>query len=380
MRWEPVLSIEQLRVAAELARAGTLAQPARPGSWLVLSHALARLGKFDEAIACLDEAIDVAPPSVELHLRLGELLRLQNRLEEALQQVDRALAIAPDEPRATQFNLDFLALMGKHEQLDKGAVAAFSAESAPLMSLQVKSLGPAKTIEMCDSLLTKFPGHVTARFWKAVSLAGLGHAEEARRLISVEQLVDVQELPVPSDYADSRSFHDALAREIQDNPTLDTDQKGKASRDALQTRVLRQPGAVAIDALLGQFRQAVDAYEARLVITDDEFASTRPARARLDAWAMVCKATSRQVPHVHANGWLSGVYYVAAPRSNGANAYHGPLIMGSGVADPPWGTREIEPVPGRLVLFPSYVPHEALPTGVDGVRISVAFDVVDAAA
>jgi hypothetical protein len=46
---------------------------------------------------------------------------------------------------------------------------------------------------------------------------------------------------------------------------------------------------------------------------------------------------------------------------------------------PPWGIREIEPVPGRLVLFPSYVPHLTLPSGVAGDRISIAFDVVETA-
>jgi hypothetical protein len=380
MRWEPFLSFEQLRAAAELARTRTRSDPTQPGNWLVLTHALARLGKFDEAIACLVEAIAGSPDSAELYLRLGEVLLTQNRLEEALSQAERALAIAPDEPRATQLYLDLLALLRRHEKLDRDALAAFSGKSAHLMGVHVKSVGPKKSIEMCDSLLAENPVHVTARFWKAASLARLGRAEEARRLISTERWVEIQELPVPPGYADRQSFNDALALEIQANPTLGGDQRGKSSRDGLQTRILRQPGAVAVDALLGQLQQAVDAYEARLVVADDAFTSTRPQRARLDAWGMVCGAISRQVSHVHSSGWLSGVYYVAAPRPHGANAYRGPLVVGGAVADPPWGTREVEPMPGRLVLFPSHVPHQATPTGVDGLRISVAFDVVDAPA
>jgi hypothetical protein len=76
---------------------------------------------------------------------------------------------------------------------------------------------------------------------------------------------------------------------------------------------------------------------------------------------------------------LSGVTYVAAPQI--ADTYQGALVIGlldSGL-DPvktlPWPTREIEPVPGRLVIFPSFVPHMTRPTGVDGRRISVSFDV-----
>jgi len=105
--------------------------------------------------------------------------------------------------------------------------------------------------------------------------------------------------------------------------------------------------------------------------------------ARLDAWAVVCGKEGRQKAHLHPPGWLSGVYYVTASRPAGANLYRGPLILGAldphahGV-EPPWGTREIEPVPGRLVLFPSYLPHATQPSGVEGARISVAFDVVPA--
>ncbi len=42
----------------------------------------------------------------------------------------------------------------------------------------------------------------------------------------------------------------------------------------------------------------------------------------------------------------------------------------------PWGVRDIRPAPGRLVLFPSFVPHATLPTKSPEPRICVAFDVV----
>jgi hypothetical protein len=39
---------------------------------------------------------------------------------------------------------------------------------------------------------------------------------------------------------------------------------------------------------------------------------------------------------------------------------------------------EVEPVPGTLLLFPSFVPHETVPPGEGAERISVAFDVAAA--
>ena len=38
--------------------------------------------------------------------------------------------------------------------------------------------------------------------------------------------------------------------------------------------------------------------------------------------------------------------------------------------------REVEPVPGTLVLFPAYFYHRTIPFAADGRRISIAFDVM----
>ncbi|HEY1796183.1 MAG TPA: putative 2OG-Fe(II) oxygenase [Stellaceae bacterium] len=385
MQWERDLSFEQLRGAVELARDGTRLNPAKPGNWLVLSHALAKLGRFEEATGCLREAVVLSPEAFELRLRLVEILFDQDLFDEALSHVERALALSPGEARARRFQFDLLALMGAHNQLDIANLSTFLTDSAHLLNLASRSLGAAGTLELCESVLAERPGHTNATYLKALSLARLGAAGEACGLISTaDGLIEIQELPVPPGYADGPSFRQALSEEIRNNPTLAADQKGKAARDSLQTRLLRQPDAVAVEALLRQIRQAVDDYEERVVDVGEELLSHRPERARVEPWAMIYGGEGRQTSHIHPNGWITGVYYVAAARPDGANAYSGHLVMGAvggkQAADPPWGVREIEPVPGRLVLFPSYVPHLTLPSGVAGDRVSIAFDIVDAGA
>jgi hypothetical protein len=70
------------------------------------------------------------------------------------------------------------------------------------------------------------------------------------------------------------------------------------------------------------------------------------------------------------------VYYVAAAADE-QGVFQGPLLVGdTGEAFiAPWKTRLVEPRPGRLVLFPSYMPHSTVPSDADGDRISIAFDV-----
>jgi uncharacterized protein (TIGR02466 family) len=307
----------------------------------------------------------------------------QDLFEEALPQAEAAVTLSPDNPDAKRLYAELLASL---KQWDKVAVAedarTDTLRSNPrLMVMRAKSLGPEGSLEMCTQQLSENPAHTNAKFLKALALAALDRTAEAKTLVALDRLMEVGDLPFPAGFANADAFRDALQREIRANPTLASDPRGKATQDGLQTRQLRQPGSAAIEALLGEVRKAVDAYVERLDRSHDEFALGRPAKARLNAWAVIYGGNGRQKSHRHPNGWISGVYYVAAPRLAGENAYRGPLIVGTldpvehGIA-PPWGTREVEPVPGRLVLFPSYFPHATEPTGIDGARISVAFDVV----
>ena len=384
MQWQPTLSFEQLQAAAELARHGTLANPAQAGNWLTLTHVLVKLSQFEEAIARAQEALGIFPESLDVRLRLAEILLAYDRLNEAMLHAEIALRIAPSDPRAIRLHLNLLTLVIAGSTPDRDLVASYAASNPRLLALHVKSLDATGTLALCDALLAEKPGHTHATYVKAITLTRLGRDEEACRLISIDRLIAMGELSTPAGYSDAEAFRGALAAEIEANPTLDGKRSGKAGHGSLQTRMLRQPGAVAVEALLGQIRNAVDAYESCLLASDDPFARARPRRARLEPWAMVSPSHGWQSSHIHPSGWITGVYYVAAPLPKGANAYRGPLVLGAldsqtlGI-DPPWGVREVEPAPGRLVLFPSYLPHSTLPSGVDGSRICVAFDVVDAA-
>jgi hypothetical protein len=386
MQWEARVGFEHSEAAAEMARRGVHADPTRPGNWLILSRALSHLGDFNGATDCLREAVVAVPKSAELRLRLVEALIAQDSWEEALPHAEVALALAPDDPRAPILLFNLLIMMRLSDRLDMKAVAALAARNVHLMGMHVRSLDLADRVQWCDSILAENPGHAYARYLKAIAFVALGRMEEACALISVTQLVETVQLGTPEGYPDDETFRAELAQEIRGNPTLRRGPESDTTRSGWQTQVLRQPGAVAVEALLGRIQKAVDAYDSRLVASGDAFACGRPKRARLHTWAVIYEGAGQQMPHMHPAGWITGVYYVSSPRAPGENAYRGSIVLGignpiKGGSAIPWGTREIEPVPGRLVIFPSHVPHATVPPGgVDGERICVVFDVVDAAA
>lgn len=334
-----LLMLERKRAAAELMAEAVARSPADATLWLLLARAQFGSGDHDAAAQAIEASLRLAPDLKEARLLRFRLLVATGDYEAAQRMTDVIAALPP-------FDSSLCQLRMRDEQ------------------------GCAAIVAACGSALHEFPGHTNAVYFKALALARLGRDDEARRLIDLDAAVRIVALPFDA------GFCAALAAEIEANPTLTPDRR--TTRGGLQTLKLDYPGAMHIDALLSQLKDAAEGYAAR----QDRWSAAAPREASLNSWAVIYGAQGHQLPHHHVEGWISGVFYAAAPRA-GDGHYAGRLVLGEapapfGITDPPWGIRTVTPVPGRLVLFPSYVPHATEETGVTAPRISVAFDVVPA--
>jgi uncharacterized protein (TIGR02466 family) len=112
------------------------------------------------------------------------------------------------------------------------------------------------------------------------------------------------------------------------------------------------------------------------------FDGRKTGGVRLESsWSIKVAELGHHVPHVHSKGWLSCVYYVSVPEAieqrNGEN--EGFLGLGRpGVTVPSHlaPSAFVEPKPGRLVVFPSYLWHETVAFIGKGERMVIAFDVL----
>lgn len=96
------------------------------------------------------------------------------------------------------------------------------------------------------------------------------------------------------------------------------------------------------------------------------------------SWSVRLTGQGFHVNHVHPEGLLSSACYVSLPESLGGTTQDGWLEVGRPPAElglPLEPLAVIEPGPGRLALFPSYLFHGTRPFA-DGERLTVAFDVV----
>jgi uncharacterized protein (TIGR02466 family) len=106
-------------------------------------------------------------------------------------------------------------------------------------------------------------------------------------------------------------------------------------------------------------------------------------KPRLDSlWANLLKGGGHHSGHVHPQSIISGTYYVEVPGGSGAIRFEDPrlpLMMAAPTRreDAPEQLQpfvSVEPRPGLLLLWESWLRHEVLPGNGRGERLSISFN------
>ena len=138
-----------------------------------------------------------------------------------------------------------------------------------------------------------------------------------------------------------------------------------------------------IRTLQGSVQELTTALSRSITLTPD--GRPRSFNYRLDGWANVSRRGSYNTVHNHPNCLWSGTYYVSPGIPDEGQPHNGKLEL----LDPRVGANLnyikgtilesryiIDPLPGLMVMFPSWLSHFVHPFFGDGERISVAFNVV----
>lgn len=106
-------------------------------------------------------------------------------------------------------------------------------------------------------------------------------------------------------------------------------------------------------------------------------------KPKLDSlWVNLLKGSGHHSAHIHPHSILSGTFYVEAPPGSGAIRFEDPrlpMMMAAPQrrADAPETLRNfvtIEPRPGVLLLWESFLRHEVLPGTAKADRLSIGFN------
>lgn len=330
------------------------ARPASPVPATAKGDQLLLLDRPAEATESYRRALRLAPGHIPAHIGLGRALAALGDIENAVREFETAQKTLPDDPdfdTAFAYALLRAGDTGKARKLAEHAIAM-----APLHQAALAVLG------LC------YRAQNDAR-------------EDA--LNGYERFVQIFDLEPPAGFDSIAVFHTALRAHLEPLHGQAKEFFSQTLRGGTRTVEdifeLHHPLR---DGLKQRIAQAVTRYIGAMPEgADHPFLSRRQSGAfRFSgAWSSRMCGGGFHVNHIH-NGWISSVYYVDVPEITAAGRGHqGWLKFGEPSAD--LGFRDavrrlVQPKPGRLVLFPSYLWHGTVPFHSDETRMTIAFDAV----
>lgn len=383
------------RPAEALAGARTLlhAHPAHPEAHASLAHLLwehgAELAPGEDPFAVFAAATRTHPGHRELHLRLAGMLTSAGRADDALSVLASLRATAGDDPVVRWFQADAWDRLGQHATaapLYASASGTLGKESPSFLNAYARHAfrsGEPGLAERCArAALALAPTDQEA--WSHLGTCWrLAGDPREDWLFGYDRLVGEIEVEPPPGFDGLHAFLARLSDCLSRMHRSGREPVNQSVRHGSQT-----PGRLfgrddpALRALEATMRRAVEGWIARL--PDDPahpFLSRRRRSVRfVGSWSVRLRSSGRHANHIHNEGWASSAFYAALPPSvqNAAPGDHaGWIQFGAPLEDlkldlPP--RRMIQPRPGHLVLFPSYMWHGTLPFSDVAPRITVAFD------
>ena len=124
-------------------------------------------------------------------------------------------------------------------------------------------------------------------------------------------------------------------------------------------------------------------YKMQHEIYQEEWLDRKPMLGNM--WANINYSGGYNRPHVHPNCLFSGVYYVKTQPQCGELVVNDPrpgiqtMMPTRKSGQPPkhlWREAHIEPIQGRLIMFPAWLWHCVEPNQSNDMRISVSFNFV----
>ena len=313
---------------------------------------LQRIGHDKKARSELDKLSDLHPGDIGILNEAANVALKSKQFEKSCDIYKQALLIKPG---------DFVSLSGF-------ARAALSAGQ----------LSEAQSV--IQGALAQAPNNQFLLALVATLLREMGH--DYSHLYDYHSFVRAYDITPPDGYTDIAEFNAALSTKLDELHTYQHAPVNQTLRTGTQTEM---DLSLIDDPVLTGFFQAIDAPIKDYMNTLGHDAG-HPLRRRntnayriSGAWSVRLRENGHHVNHVHPMGWLSSAYYVDVPPSVNDKNRDGWIKFGEPDLDIGQDAEHyVQPISGRLVLFPSYMWHGTLPFTGSETRLTLPFDVVPA--
>ncbi|HUD89359.1 MAG TPA: putative 2OG-Fe(II) oxygenase [Xanthobacteraceae bacterium] len=384
MRWlepEPDVSMPPA-VAFSLLRQAIEKDPDNPVLQTRLGAALLSRSRYGDAVDAFEIAARQVPDDFHAWPKLAKCYVEIDRPDAALDACRRAEIRQPSAELHFQKGRALLKLQRPAAARDaflaavKSGAPHFSALRALLTPLARQPDG-AELRDFCDALPQPCRHTALVRAHRAIALSRLGRTQEALQIVDLDRYVARVSFVPPAQFGAIDQFNRRLADDI----LADRDPNEPAGEGFDFNPAPQFHRSETFVALREFIKSAIDDFldEAR-ARGFDAVMPPPPAEGSLYQSSTVLRGPGHNGEHVHGNAYISTVYHVLVPESvSRADDDRGALALGrceshTGGYTPCWGTRYIRPEAGSLVMFPSHIFHDVVPSRTQAPRIAVAAD------
>jgi Flp pilus assembly protein TadD len=335
-------------------------------------------------------AIAAAPRNLELLALLGTLLLRAGRFEQAESQLRGVLHTHGPLPQFRGLLARVLLEAGRLEEAEREALEAAGSQprnTELVDTLVAILLARGRARDALPFIETQRAREPEAQGWIAhqASAARLLGQPLYRDLYDYGRFVRAATPEAPPGWSSMRELNEAVLAALTARHRVAAHPLDQSLRNGSQTtRNLVADPDPAIAAILKSFEDPIRRY-LRDIGADAAHPFTARARrgARIDAgWSVQLRQGGFHVNHIHPKGWISSTYYVAVPEeADDVARKSGWLKFGEPRYPVPGATPDqyVQPKPGLLVLFPSYIWHGTTPIHGAATRTTIAFDALPSA-
>lgn len=386
-----------------------------PETWLILGRCELALGDLDAADAAFRQGIRRRPDMYDAQRELAQLLWMRTGdLGAATTEVERALASAPGNVALLIVKAQALEFAGRPE--DAFALMSRLAgqmPNQPALLIQAAQLATTlcrsgEAVALASSAQRLAPTELPVLITLVEALLAAGEAQKAsdiagdiRRKWSTNQhaialqatawrmlgdpryselhdyasLVGASMLDVPPGWASLDAYVADLSAALMELHTFEEHPFNQSLRHGSQAVDILQRDHPALKALPQALDGPIRRRLAELGTGDDPIrARNRGTYAFQGMWSVRLKPGGYHIDHVHPQGWLSSACYIETVPPKGREGWIRFGQPGVRTVPPLEAEHYVEPKPGMLVLFPSYMWHGTVPFGGDARRLTFAFD------
>ena len=319
---------------------------------LLLGQLLWRAGNLPAAEALMHDLLRRKGPSAQAHAALAGMMHEQGSMENAETYALQAANAAPKDSAIVETLVAVLLARG-HAQ-----------DAMPFISTQ-RCRNPQSQVWIA---------------YEATAARLLG-MELYHRHFDFDRHVRVFNVEAPAGWGSMGELNNALIEILEKRHAFSQRPLDQTIQNGTQTsRTLLGDSDPSIQSILQAFDEPIRQYRRDLQTDLNHPMSSRNFGASefTGAWSVRLKRNGFHVNHVHPEGWLSSAYYVQVPpETQDSIVKSGWLKFGEPRYPVPGAHPEhyVQPAPGRLVLFPSYMWHGTNPIVRDELRTTIAFDV-----